>query len=146
MNSSVDATDRKSGRNSDGTFAAGNAGKPKGARHQATRAIEKLLEGEAEGLARKAIEKALEGDMAALRLCLERVAPVRKDAPISFRLPEMNTAEDATRAARAVLKAVSSGEITPVEGASVMSLIEGYRRALETEELERRISALEGVK
>jgi len=36
-------------------------------------AVEALLDGEAKAIARKAVEKALEGDMAALRLCLERV-------------------------------------------------------------------------
>ncbi len=37
---------RKSGRNTDGTFAPGNAGKPKGTRHKATQAALVLLEGE----------------------------------------------------------------------------------------------------
>ena len=32
------------GRNSDGTFAEGNPGRPKGARHKITRAVEDLLE------------------------------------------------------------------------------------------------------
>ena len=33
---------RKSGRNTDGTFGPGNAGKPKGSRHKTTLAIEAL--------------------------------------------------------------------------------------------------------
>ncbi|SLN72041.1 hypothetical protein ROJ8625_03781 [Roseivivax jejudonensis] len=130
-------------RNPDGTFAPGNPGRPKGTRHKITRAVEELLEGEAEGITRKAVEMALEGDTTAMRLCLERIAPAKKDAPVSFDLPEMKTAEDATKAAQAVLKAVSEGELTPSEAASVMALVETYRRALETEELERRVAALE---
>ena len=53
------------GRNSDGTFASGNAlgGCRKGSRHKTTLAIEALLEGEHEALTRKAVAKALEGDM-----------------------------------------------------------------------------------
>jgi hypothetical protein len=47
-----------SGRNPDGTFAAGNqvnpSGKPRGARHRVMRAKEELLEGEHEKLTRKA--------------------------------------------------------------------------------------------
>jgi hypothetical protein len=59
--------------------ASGNkAGKPKGTRHKATLAAETLLEGEAEALTRKAIELALKGDIAALRLCLDRIIPARK--------------------------------------------------------------------
>ncbi len=138
--------DTSEGRNLDGTFSAGNPGRPKGARHKVTKAVEALLGDDAEALTRKAIEKALEGDTTALRLCLERIAPVRKDTPVSFDLPPMETANDAAAAAQAVLRAVSGGEVTPLEGASVMALIEGYRKTLETTELEARITALEGRK
>ena len=134
---------RNSGRNSDGTFAKGNPGKPKGTRHRATMASLSLLDGEAEALTRKAIESALGGDSVALRLCLERIAPVRKDAPVQFALPEMNSAEGAAKAAGAVLSAVSDGKLTPSEGAHVMGLIETYRRTLELSELEARVIALE---
>tara|TARA_R100000322_G_scaffold21648_4_gene14347 strand:- start:73237 stop:73509 length:273 start_codon:yes stop_codon:yes gene_type:complete len=89
---------------------------------------------------------ALEGDTTALRLCLERIAPSRKDAPVQFDLPDLDTAEDAMSAAKAVLRAVSIGEITPVEGATVMGLVESFRRALETNDLEQRITALEAAK
>jgi hypothetical protein len=89
---------------------------------------------------------ALEGDSTALRLCLERIAPTRKDAPVSFDLPPIKSAEDASEAAQAVLQAVSQGDVTPLEGATVMGLVEQYRRVLETTELERRITALEAAK
>ncbi|MEM8802901.1 MAG: hypothetical protein AAGF55_10240 [Pseudomonadota bacterium] len=133
----------KAGRNKNGTFAVGNPGRPKGTRHRHTLAVEILLEGEVERLTRKAIELGLEGDTTALRLCLERVAPPRKDAPVQFDLPTMTTASEAAVAAQAVLQAVSDGEITPMEGAVVMGLVEQYRRTLETSELETRLKALE---
>lgn len=135
----------RSGRNANGTFAQGNPGRPPGARHKTTRAIEALLDGEAEGLTRKAVDMALEGDTTALRLCLERVAPVRKDVPVSFDLPRIETAPQAAEAAKAVLQAVSSGDITPNEGAAVMGLVEQFRRILEVTELDQRISALEAA-
>lgn len=131
------------GRNPDGTFAPGNPGRPRGARHQVTRAVEELLEGEAEVLTRKAVEVALAGDTTALRLCLERIAPARKDSPVSFDLPAMQNAQDAAQAAQAVLEAVAVGELTPLEAASVMGLIEAYRKTLETSELEQRLTELE---
>lgn len=138
-------TDRKSGRNTDGTFAAGNPGKPSGTRHKATRAALALLDGEAEALTRKAVTMALDGDATALRLCLERIAPPRKDAPLQFNLPRMETARDAATAAGAVLEAVAMGDLTPTEGAQIMALVETYRRTLETSELEARVAALEGA-
>lgn len=136
-------TDRKSGRNTDGTFAAGNPGKPRGTRHKATRAALALLDGEAEALTRQAVTMALDGDATALRLCLERIAPPRKDAPVQFNLPRIETARDAATAAGAVLEAVAEGELTPTEGANIMGLVETFRRTLETSELEARIAALE---
>lgn len=131
------------GRNPDGTFAPGNPGRPKGARHRVTLAVAELLDGEAEALTRKAIELAKDGDMAALRLCLERIAPPRKDTPVAFDLPKVENAEEAAKAARAVLEAVSAGNITPLEGAAVMRLIEEFRRTLETCELEARVTRIE---
>ena len=136
-------TDRKSGRNTDGTFAAGNPGKPKGARHKATRAALALLDGEAEALIRQAVTMALAGDTTALRLCLERIAPPRRDAPVQFDLPQMETARDAAMAAGAVLEAVALGDLTPTEGAHIMALVEAYRRTLETTEIEARMVELE---
>ncbi|HCQ59829.1 MAG TPA: hypothetical protein DIU10_18305 [Sulfitobacter sp.] len=133
-------------RNPDGTFAPGNPGRPRGARHKVTQAIEAMLEGQQEALTQTAIDKALEGDVTALRLCLDRIAPARKDAPVSFDLPEIETAEDAAKAARAILKAIAEGDVTPLEAATVMAVVEQFRRTLETTEIERRITALEASK
>ncbi len=141
-------TDRNNGettgRDASGRFTPGNLGRPPGARHKATLAAMALLDGEAEALTRQAVTMALEGDGAALRLCLERIAPPRKDTPVTFTLPPMQSAADAAQAAGAVVDAVAAGELTPTEGAHVMGLVETYRRTLETTELEARVVALEG--
>jgi hypothetical protein len=105
--------------------------------------VEALLEGDADKLTRKAIEKALEGDVPALRLCLERIAPARKDAPVTFELPPIKSAGDAVEASSALLEAVASGEVTPGEGAAVMSLLSAHKAIVETCELEARLAALE---
>ena len=133
------------GRNSDGTFAEGNSlgGKTPGARHKTTRAIEALLDNEHEALTRKAIEKALEGDMVALRLCLDRLAPPRKDAPVAIELPPVRSAADAVEASATVLAAVAAGEVTPDEAGRVMALLTAHRTIVEAGDLEGRIAALE---
>lgn len=133
------------GRDTAGRFAAGNSGRPAGARNKATMAALELMDGEAEALSRKAVELAFAGDTVALRLCLERVAPARKDVPVQFALPQMKTARDAAEAAAAVLQAVSAGDLTPTEGAQVMGLVDSYRRTLEVTELEARVAALENT-
>lgn len=122
------------------------AGKPKGARHRTTLAIEALLDGEAEALTRTAIEAAKAGDMTALRLCMDRIAPPPKGRRVWLDLPQVETAADVTKAISAALSAVADGSITIDEGAQIAGLVEIQRRAIETQELEQRLSALERAK
>lgn len=124
-------------------FQPGNPGKPRGTRHRVTRAIEELLEGQHEKLTQAAIDKALEGDTTALRLCLDRLAPPRKDAPITFELPPVVTMADVIGASTAVLTAVAAGEVTPDEAGRVMALLSAHRLIVETGDLEARLAALE---
>ena len=133
----------QNGRNTAGQFSTGNSGRPKGSRNRATLAIESLLQGQAEALTQTAVQKALEGDSVALRLCIERIAPAPKDQPVSFSLPKMHNALDASEAAGSVLTAVSTGELTPIEATRVMGLIDSYRRTLELTDIEERLRALE---
>lgn len=119
------------------------AGRPQGSRNRVSLAVDELLEGQAEALTQKAIDSALEGDSTALRLCLERICPVRRERPISVSLPAIVTAADTVKAVGAAIAAVASGEITPSEGAALAGMIEAQRRAIETMELEERIARLE---
>ena len=135
----------KNGRNTAGKFTAGNSGRPKGARNKKTLAIESLLGGQAEALTQTAISKALVGDSMALKLCMERIAPAPKDNSVSFTLPHMNNALDASQAAGSVLTAVSKGNLTPIEATRVMGLIDSYRRTLELTEIGQRLQVLENA-
>jgi hypothetical protein len=108
-----------------------------------TLAAQALLDGEAEALTRKVVELAKGGNPMALRLCLERLLPPRKDRPINFTLPKIKGAEDLAQALGAILEAVANGEITPGEGQILTNILEAYRKGLETSDLEARIAALE---
>jgi hypothetical protein len=118
-------------------------GRPKGCRHRATVAAEALLDGEAEGLTRKAIELALAGDTTALRLCLERILPARKDRPVRLQTPQIEGVQDLAQATAALLEAVATGELTPAEAGEVGKLVEVHRRTVETVELEGRLRRVE---
>src|SRR4051812_16012566 len=107
------------------------SGRPAGARNKTTVAIEALLDSEAETITRKAVELAKGGDSVALRLCLERIIPARKDRPVAFALPPIETAGDAAKASAALLRAVAVGEITPAEAGDVAKLFESHARVLE---------------
>ncbi|MBF0246810.1 MAG: hypothetical protein HQL36_01860 [Alphaproteobacteria bacterium] len=127
-------------------FAPGNGfgrGRPKGARNRATLAAETLLDGEAEALTRKAIELAKSGDSAALRLCLERILPPRRERLLDVQLPPLETADDAVKAMGAVVHAIAEGHITAGEAKELAGVVAAFRHALADEELERRIAALE---
>src|ERR1700676_4494443 len=93
------------------------AGKPCGARHKATLAAEALFDGEAEGLSRKAVDLALAGDVTALRICLDRILPPRRERPVHFTLPPLRSTADAAGAMAAITAAVAAAEITPREAA-----------------------------
>ena len=126
---------KQAGRFQKGT--SGNpSGRPRGARNSATLAAEALLDGEAEALTRKAIEMALGGDTVALRICMERLLPARKDRPLSFQLPPITSVRDAAVVSAAVIDAVSNGDITLSEAAEVGKLIDGYVKAYMTAELD----------
>jgi len=119
------------------------AGKLKGTRNKTTLAVEALLDGEAETITRKAIELAKDGDLAALRLCLDRIAPPRKDRPVLFELPPVSSAADAANAAAALLEAVAVGDLTPSEAGELGKLVEAYVKALEATDFAERLTNLE---
>ena len=119
------------------------AGKPKGTRNATTLALEALLDGQASALTQKAINLALAGDMAALRLCLDRILPPRKDSPVAFDLPEIKTLNDAVPAMGALVKAVGQGDLTPTEAAELTKMVQASAKIIETAELEERVRKLE---
>src|SRR5262252_2108326 len=133
------------GRGPGKPFQPGNPGRPPGARHKATLAAEALLDGEAEGLTRKCVEAALGGDMGALRICMDRILPPRKDRPVSFKLPALKSAEDAAAAMVAITEAVAAGELTLAEAETASALVERFVRTLEAGEFEKRLRALEAA-
>src|SRR6516225_381618 len=119
------------------------AGRPAGSRNSATLACEALLEGQAEALTQKAVDMALAGDPVALRICLERICPVRKDRAVRFPLPPINSARDAANIAAAVAEAVAAGHLTPSEAAEIAKVVDVYVRAYQTAELNDRGTRLE---
>lgn len=118
-------------------------GRPQGSRNKVSLAIDALLDGDAEKITRKAIEMALAGDTVALRLCLDRLAPARKDRPVLFRLPPIATTADVVKASAALLEAVAAGELTPSEAAELGKLVEAHVRAVEVVEIQERLARLE---
>ena len=135
------------GRKQDTRFKPGQSGNPsgkaRGTRHRATLAAEALLDGEAEALTRKAVEMALGGDAVAMRLCLDRIAAPRRDRPVEFALPAIDTPADIVKASAALLRAVAAGDLTPCEAAELGKLVEAHVKAIELTDVQARLEALE---
>jgi hypothetical protein len=102
-----------------------------------------LLDGDAERLTRKALDMAVGGDPTAMRLCLDRIAPARKDRPVPSTLPTLETAADAKNAAAAIVRAVADGDLTPTEAAELSKLLDNFIRVLEATDVQVRLEALE---
>src|SRR5690349_6485212 len=110
------------------------AGRPQGARNRTTLAAEALLDGEAEALTRKAVELALDGDMNAIRLCLDRILPPRREQPIEFDLKELTSLHDAKDVIASIIAAVAAGKITLSQAAELAKLVDMYIRACEAQD------------
>ena len=119
------------------------AGKKPGSRHKTTVLAEKLMATDVEKVVNSVISAAVSGDMTACRLVLERLVPVRKDAPLAIDLGPIKSLDDVARGMATIVEAVAGSEISPSEGAAVASLLQGYSQSLESVELDRRLSVLE---
>jgi hypothetical protein len=73
-------TPRKRGK----PFEAGNKGRAAGSRNKVTLALEQLLEGDAPAITRKMIQLAKKGDPTSIRLCMDRVYPVRRERQLKL--------------------------------------------------------------
>jgi hypothetical protein len=119
------------------------AGRPRGSRNRTTILMQSLLADGAEAIARKAIDMAKDGDIAAIRICMERLAPTRKSEPVELDLPPLGTAADSVEAAATIVAAAAAGELTPSEAADIAKVVDIYVRALATQGFEERLAKLE---
>jgi hypothetical protein len=89
------------------------------------------------------VELALRGDVHALRLCLDRVLPVRRGRPVRLSLPEISAPSDIVAALSVITEAIGRGELTSDEATGIAAVIEAARKSIELVEIERRLAALE---
>ena len=74
---------------------------------------------------------------------MDRIMPAPKDRRIKVQLPSISTPRDLLGAARVLIAAVQTGELTPLEGEKVMALLERCQKLFVSVDLEERIEALE---
>jgi len=130
-----------------GRWKAGESGNPKG-RTPGTGEVGKLRASIAlhlPDIIAQLLTKAKEGDAQAARLLLERVLPPMKpiEQAVALSLP---TGEGMTAQGGAIVQAVAAGILAPGQGAALLTGLGALARIKEIDELERRITQLEGAK
>lgn len=120
------------------------AGKPKGTRNRMTNLAIAVLEKDVEAIAGVVTAAALGGDLQAARLVIERLVPPIRERGVSLVLPPIDALEGVSAAQQAILDAVCAGDLLPGEGTTLSGIVEQRRKAIESQELEQRIAALEG--
>jgi hypothetical protein len=81
-----------------------------------------------------------------LRALLPLLLPARKDRPVKFKLPVINSTADAVSASKAILAGASDGVLTPGEAGKLGKLLEGHAKLLELHDLEARLRDLEAAR
>lgn len=142
-NTGLHAGEKKGGKFQKGV--SGNpTGKKPGTRNRTTLALESLLDGEGAKITRRAIKLALKGDPVALRICMDRLLPPRRERPVS--LPMTGAPANAagiSQALGSVIHAVCKGRLTPSEGGALANILQVQARVIEAVDLEKRIADLE---
>ncbi len=143
-------TTEKTGANQKpGRFKPGQSGnpsgRPRGSLNRATLALRAIMADQGQAIIETLIGQALAGDVAAGRAILERLVPVARETPVdagAVVLPELSAAT-LPEAVAAVVQAVASGSLTPGQGEKLVAMLQGFGRAVELQEIEQRIAALE---
>jgi len=108
--------------------------------------MQEMLEQRAEELVNKLVAMAVAGNIGALRLCLDRLVPARRNEPLFCELPPLAEAADAAVAATAaIVSAATAGDVTADEAAKLAKVISLYINSLEAHQFEDRLAKLEGA-
>src|SRR5579864_475682 len=103
-------------------WVKGQSGNPHGRpsrAYQAAYVAESLIGRKTVPLTNKLIELALRGDRVALRLCLDRIAPPRREPPIDLDLPTIKSRADLLVALTAIAEAAGTGALTASQSATL---------------------------
>ena len=116
-------------------------GRPKGILNQA--GWREIIAKDLPDILKSLAASAKAGDTAAAKLLLDRVLPSIKTTDQPAPLPPATGPVDLAGAAGAVLSALTTGDATPDQAASLASVLASLARVREITELEQRIVALE---
>jgi hypothetical protein len=111
------------------------AGRPVGSRNRFTREMDEALERRGRPLIDAIANHAHAANPAAMRLCLDRLAPMGRHRASSFEMPPVETPDYTMVALAEVQRALGAGEITTDEGMRLLGFIERATRILASDAL-----------
>jgi hypothetical protein len=136
------------GRDPAGRFTKGSrhnpGGKPKGARHRATQAVEALLFGNVEAIARTLVKAGKAGEAWAVKAALVGMLPTRSkriDQPLDLKAP--SSSQEAVAQIAWLVSAVARGEVDIDAGQALIQGLQSYVGGCAIGEIERK--AVEGL-
>src|SRR5437899_1552656 len=74
---------------------------------------------------------------------LERILPPRRERPVRFNLPKLQSPSDAAAAMAAIAAGVADGNLTPSEAGELSKLVDAYVKALDASDFDQRLRAIE---
>jgi hypothetical protein len=129
-------------------FQPGNSfgrGRPQGSRNKATLVLQEMLESHGGSITKKCALLAMQGDPTAMRLCMERLIPPKKDHAVTFKLQPTTSAAEVAAAMDAIIRDIAGGQLTPAEGQLIMASLEGRLRIIQSVDHEARMDVLEAT-
>ena len=120
-----------------GSFVKGQSGnpkgRPKGSLNKNTLLARAIFDNASVAFAQRLADIVTQRsgyDPAALKLYLDRIMPVRKDAPVTFELPPITNVADLAEAQISVMQTVAEGKLTPAEGQTVCAIADKILKTL----------------
>jgi len=112
-------------------------------RNRTTLLAEELLDSHAEAVVSQALALAEKVDAQMLRILLGHILPRRRELPLKTGPLPMGTAAELSQASQKLMNKVTSGQIGLSDAKGIADLLEHRRQILETENLEKRVRAIE---
>jgi hypothetical protein len=119
------------------------AGRPRGARNKRTLLAESMLDRDGADIIERLIRLAKGGDIAAIRLCIDRICPRQRERPVPLDLPPMTAAADAVAAMGAIMQAVGDGDLSAHEAAGLARMVASFSQTVVATEIEQRLQTVE---
>ena len=121
----------------------GGPGRPPGSRNKAYAKYDELARDSMEEAVRSIGAAAARGDTGAARLLLARLWPRAHDQVVELDLPPLDKPADLIGAYSALIAAIAKGEVSPEQGTKLGEMLDRKRLAIETVDIEARLTELE---